>query len=105
MHEANFDEAEKTFRQRCKTHARYLKFLRGRPGERAVRFMFWCVQGSDRCEVERGVFGQLTMEMAMTMDWIEGCRIATSTMASTTLGMVWKNSVKRMTALSMTPPK
>jgi len=36
---------------------------------------------------------------------IDGCRIATSTIARAKLGMVWKNSVKRISASSMRPPK
>ena len=44
------------------------------------------------------------MAMATTIDTIEGCRMATSTTASTKIGMVWKNSVKRISASSTLPP-
>ena len=43
--------------------------------------------------------------MASTIEKSEGCRIATMTMASAKAGMVWKNSVKRISASSISPPK
>ena len=43
------------------------------------------------------------MAMATTMEPMLGVKIATSTIASTKLGMVWKNSVKRIITSSTTP--
>ena len=48
--------------------------------------------------------GQLTIPMATTMEEMLGVKIATSTTSRMKLGMVWKNSVKRMMASSTTPP-
>ena len=53
----------------------------------------------------RATGGQLTMAIAATIETMEGCRMATSTIASAKLGTVWKNSVKRIRASSILPPK
>ena len=53
----------------------------------------------------RAMGGQVTTAMAMTMLSSEGCRMATSTIANTNEGMVWKNSVTRISTLSVRPPK
>ena len=45
------------------------------------------------------------MAIAATTELIEGVKIATSKMASTKEGMVWKNSVKRITRSSTSPPQ
>ncbi len=49
--------------------------------------------------------GQDTTAMAATMEPIEGVKIATSRIASTKEGIVWKNSVIRMTRSSTQPPR
>ena len=53
---------------------------------------------------KRASGGQLTMAMAATMVVRLGVKMATSTTASTKLGMVWNSSVKRMMASSTLPP-
>ena len=52
----------------------------------------------------RAIGGQLTVAMAMTRLAPEGARIATSTMAKMKEGMVWKNSVTRISTSSTMPP-
>src|SRR5262249_53916732 len=46
---------------------------------------------------------QLTVAMAMMRLSAEGARMATSTMAKMKEGMVWKNSLTRMSTSSMMP--
>ncbi len=53
----------------------------------------------------RATGGQLTMAIAITIETIDGCSTATSTIASAKLGTVWKNSVKRIRASPIRPPK
>ena len=43
--------------------------------------------------------------MAPMMEYTEGPMMATSTTAIASCGMVWKNSVKRISASSMRPPQ
>ena len=43
------------------------------------------------------------MAIAATIETMDGCMIATSTIASAKLGTVWKNSVKRIRASSILP--
>ena len=52
----------------------------------------------------RAIGGQLTVAMAMTRLVPEGDRIATRTMAKMKEGMVWKNSVMRISTSSTKPP-
>ena len=61
---------------------------------------------SDRTSprTSRAIGGHDTIAIASTMEAIVGCRMATMTIASAKLGMVWKNSVKRMRASSTSPP-
>ncbi|MNT96546.1 hypothetical protein D3C72_2386640 [compost metagenome] len=58
---------------------------------------------SDR--TRRAAGGQDTTAMAPMMEYTEGLRMATSTTAMASCGMVWKNSVKRMSASSTRPPQ
>ena len=53
---------------------------------------------------KRATGGQLTIAIASTIEVMLGCMMATSTIASAKLGMVWKNSVKRIKTSSMMPP-
>ena len=52
----------------------------------------------------RAIGGQLTVAMAMTTLVPEGARMATSTMAKMKDGMVWKNSLMRISTSSTKPP-
>ena len=68
-----------------------------------------CTNSRDRSDMNsarttRVTGGQDTMAMAATMLAMEGVKIATSTTASTKLGTVWKNSVKRIATSSTSPP-
>ena len=53
----------------------------------------------------RAMGGQLTTAMATMRLVAEGVRMATSTMAKMNDGMVWKNSVRRISPSSTKPPK
>ena len=52
----------------------------------------------------RAIPGQATTPMANEIVHIEGSNRATSTIANSSAGSTWKNSVKRMRALSSQPP-
>ena len=52
----------------------------------------------------RATGGHDTTPIAITIEPSAGCRIATSTIASAKEGIVWKNSVKRISASSTKPP-
>src|ERR1044071_5015672 len=52
----------------------------------------------------RATCGQVTSAMPMTVEPRLGCRKATSTISSTKLGMIWKNSVTRISRSSPQPP-
>ena len=51
----------------------------------------------------RAIGGQLITEIARMMLPLEGVMIATSTIANRKVGMVWKNSVKRISRSSIQP--
>ena len=52
----------------------------------------------------RATCGQVTRAMPITVELRDGCRKATSTISSTKLGMIWKNSVTRIRKSSSQPP-
>ena len=62
------------------------------------------LDGNTSPRTTRAIGGQLTVAMAMTRLSAEGARIATSTMAKMNDGMVWKNSLTRMSTSSTMPP-
>ncbi|MNT38975.1 hypothetical protein D3C72_1751900 [compost metagenome] len=60
------------------------------------------VMNSERTNLATG--GQDTIAMAPTIEYSDGLKIATSTSAIASCGMVWKNSVPRIRQSSMRPP-
>ncbi|MNI63076.1 hypothetical protein D3C73_1184220 [compost metagenome] len=61
------------------------------------------VMNSER--TSRAAGGQDTTAIAPMMEYTDGLRMATSTTAIANCGMVWKNSVKRISASSTRPPQ
>src|SRR6478609_11430852 len=59
------------------------------------------VMNSDR--TSRAAGGHDTMAIAPMIEYTDGLRMATSTTAMASCGMVWKNSVKRISASSTRP--
>ena len=66
------------------------------PANRAASTYSRFVTDITSARTRRATGGQDTMAMAMVIEVSVGSRIATSTMASAKLGMVWKNSVNRI---------